>query len=393
MAISVDINIISKTLGVAIFVAMDISVLQGLQIAFGFFALIQILYYLGIFSRLAFYKFKPVQQPLEPVSVIIVAKNEAENLRNHLPHFLNQTHPQYEIVVVNNCSWDASEELLKEMSAQYPQLRVVTIEEQERYPKGKKFALTLGIKAAKYDTLLMTDADCLPASNSWITQMQQAYTPKTELVLGYGAYQKTSGLINYLIRFETFYTALQYLSFALAGSPYMGVGRNLSYRKQTFFKVKGFASHNHILSGDDDLFVNEVATKTNTAISIQPEAFTSSIPKTTWGEWMKQKSRHLHTGKYYKLSHKFWLALLNISHILFFILGITLLAQWQQPEIAGIIFGVRWLFMFIIFYGAMTRLKENNLIWGFILLDIFYFVYYLLMGIRTLFSRQKKWMW
>lgn len=388
-----DINITRQSPRVAIFVAMDTSVLQGLQIAFGLFALIQILYYLGVFSRLAWYKPKTVQQPLEPVSVIIVAKNEEENLSNHLPLLLNQNHPQYEVVVVNNCSWDKSEELLKEMAAQYPKLRIVTIEEQERYPKGKKFALTLGIKAAKYDTLLMTDADCLPASENWITQMQQAYTPKTELVLGYGAYKKTSGLINYLIRYETFYTALQYLSFALAGSPYMGVGRNLSYRKQTFFKVKGFASHNHILSGDDDLFVNEVATKTNTAISIQPDAFTISIPKETWGEWMKQKRRHLHTGRYYKLGHKFWLTLLNISHILFFVLGISLLVLWQQPEITGIIFGVRWLFMFIVFYGAMTRLKENNLIWGLLLLDIFYFAYYLLMGIRTLFSRQKKWMW
>lgn len=371
---------------------MEFSELQVLQIAFGLFAFIQILYYLGIFSRLAWYKPQTAQQPLEPVSVIIVAKNEKQNLENHLPAFFSQKHPQYEVVVVNNCSWDGTEELLKEMVLQYPNLRVVTIEEQERYPKGKKFALTLGIKAAKYDTLLMTDADCLPASNNWITQMQQAYTPKTELVLGYGAYKKTSGLLNYLIRFETFYTAMQYLSFALAGSAYMGVGRNLSYRKQTFFKVKGFASHNHIISGDDDLFVNEVATKTNTAIAIQPDAFTTSIPKITWGEWMKQKRRHLHTGKYYKFNHKFWLAMLNVTHILFFATGITLLAMWQQPEIAGIIFGVRWLFMFIVFYGAMKKLQENNLIWGLLLLDIFYFLYYLLMGLRTLFSRQKKWM-
>jgi glycosyltransferase involved in cell wall biosynthesis len=372
---------------------MEISVLQGLQIAFGFFALVQILYYLGVFSRLALYSPTKNSQAVEPVSVIIVAKNEVENLTKHLPKFFTQNHPTYEIVVVNNCSWDATEELLKELSVQHKNLKIVTIEEQERYPKGKKFALTLGIKAAQYETLLLTDADCYPASDSWITEMQQAYTPKTEIVLGYGAYEKKGGLLNYLIRYETFYTAMQYLSFALAKSPYMGVGRNLSYQKGTFFRVKGFAKHNHILSGDDDLFVNEVANKKNTNISIAPEAFTVSIPKKKWGDWFKQKHRHLHTGKHYKFKHKFWLSLLNITHILFYASGIVLAALWQEPEVTGIIFGSRLLVMFVVFFGAMRKLKESNLIWGLLILDIFYFIYYLLTGIRTLFSRQKKWMW
>lgn len=366
--------------------------LQALQIAFGFFAFVQILYFLGVFSRLAFYKPTKQSQPIEPVSVIIVAKNELENLTQFLPKFFSQNHPKFEIIVVNNCSWDASGEFLKEQAAQHNNLKVVTIEEQERYPKGKKFALTLGIKAAQYETLLLADADCYPASDNWITEMQQAYKPKTELVLGYSPYEKRSGLLNYLIRYETFYTALQYLSFAMAKSPYMGVGRNLSYQKSTFFKVKGFAKHNHIISGDDDLFVNEVATKKNTEISIAPEAFVYSLPKKKWSDWFKQKRRHMHTGRFYKFKHKFWLGLLNVSHILFFALGITLIALWQEPLITGIIFGSRWLIMLVIFYLAMSKLKENNLIWGLLFLDIFYFLYYLLVGIRTLFSRQKKWM-
>jgi len=389
----VDIKNNSLTGFAPIFVAMEISMLQGVQIAFGFFALIQILYYLAVFSRLALHKPAKRTQEIQPVSVIIVAKNELKNLTQHLPKFFSQNYPTFEIIVVNNCSWDASGEFLKELATQHKNLKIVTIEEQERYPKGKKFALTLGIKAAQYDVLLMTDADCYPASDSWITTMQQAYTQKTELVLGYGAYEKEDGLLNYLIRYETFYTALQYLSFALAKSPYMGVGRNLSYQKNTFFKTKGFASHNHILSGDDDLFVNEVATKKNTRISIHPNAFTVSVPKKKWSDWFAQKRRHLHTGKHYKLEHKFWLALLNISHILFFVLGIMLISLWQQPEITAIIFGSRWLIMLIVFFGAMRKLKESDLIWGILLLDIFYFIYYLFTGIRTLFSRQKKWMW
>lgn len=372
---------------------MEFYWLQLILVAFGLFALIQLTYILGYFSKLAWYKSKRTSQPVLPVSVIIVAKNEKANLTHHLPLFFNQSHPEFEVVVVNNASWDGTADLLKELAPLYPNLRIVTIEEQERYPKGKKFALTLGIKAAKYETLLFTDADCIPAGTDWITGMQQAYASKTEVVLGYGAYRKKGGFLNYFIRFETFYTALQYLSFALAGKPYMGVGRNLSYKKPTFFAVKGFASHNHIISGDDDLFVNEVAQKGNTEICIDPSAFTISEPKNTLGEWIKQKRRHLHTGKQYKGSHKFMLATLNLSHIFFYAAGIILLAFLFMPEVVGIIFGVRLLAQHLVYYNAMKKLKETNLFYGLILLDILYPVYYFFIGITTLFTRQRKGVW
>ncbi|HYG14694.1 MAG TPA: glycosyltransferase [Bacteroidia bacterium] len=372
---------------------MEFHWLQLILVAFGLFALVQLTYILGYFSRLAWYKPRQTAHAAVPVSVIIVAKNEKVNLTHHLPLFFNQSHPEFEVVVVNNASWDGTADLLKELLPLYPNLRVVTIEEQERYPKGKKFALTLGIKAAKYETLLFTDADCVPASPDWITGMQQAYTSKTEVVLGYGAYRKKGGLLNYFIRFETFYTALQYLSFALAGKPYMGVGRNLSYKKSTFFAVKGFASHNHIISGDDDLFVNEVAKPGNTEICIEPSVFTISEPKNTLGEWIKQKRRHLHTGKRYKGSNKFMLASLNLSHILFYGTGITLLAFFYLPAVVGIVFGVRLLAQHLVYFNAMKKLKENNLFYGILLLDILYPLYYLLIGLNTLFTRQKKGVW
>lgn len=372
---------------------MEYSWFEGLQIAFVFFAGVQLVYYLFIFSRLAAYKLPRSSNEEVPVSVIIVAKNELENLRRYLPAIFGQNHREFEVIVVNNASWDGTEDYLKELQPQYPKLKVVTIEDIEKYPKGKKFAITLAIKASQYDTLLLTDADCIPTSDNWLSLMQQSYTSKTEVVLGYGAYKKTKGLLNYIIRYETFYTALQYFSFALAGMPYMGVGRNLSYRKDTFFRVKGFASHNHIMSGDDDLFVNEVATQKNTAICIHPDAFTISLPKTTWGAWFKQKRRHLFTGKHYKGSHKFTLALYNTCHILFFIAGIALLSLWEQPEFTGIVFGARFLIMLAVFAPAMKKLKEGDLAWGLLFLDIFYFIYYFLMGLRTLFGKQKRWIW
>ncbi len=139
----------------------------------------------------------------------------------------------------------------------------------------------MGIKSARYETLLLTDADCVPASENWMQLMQDGYRPETEIVLGYGGYHPTSSLLNRIIRFETFHAALQYLSYALAGIPYMGVGRNLSYKKDVFLRNKGFSSINQIPGGDDDLFINQVANKHNTAIVIDREAHTLSEAKRT----------------------------------------------------------------------------------------------------------------
>jgi hypothetical protein len=207
--------------------------------------------------------------------------------------------------------------------------------------------------------------------------MQEAYGEETEIVLGYGGYHRRKGLLNKLIRFETFHTALQYLSYALAGIPYMGVGRNLSYRKDLFLRNKGFSSINHIPSGDDDLFVNKLANKHNTAVVIDREAITRSIPKTTWGSWLNQKTRHYTTAKYYKTLHKFLLGLYFISQFLFYpLLGLALVfSNWQW--VAGIA-AIKLLPQAIILYKAMVKLDEKDLWPWFIFLDMWMFFYYLL---------------
>ena len=216
-----------------------------------------------------------------PVSVIISARNEANNLTENLPLILEQNYPDFEVIVVNDCSLDDSENVLKEFQLKYPHLKMVTVTEHDRFKTGKKFALTMGIKAAKNEHLLFTDADCQPASADWISRMMASnFSGSTEIVLGYSPYYRTSGFLNSFIRFETLKTAINYLSAALAGNAYMGIGRNLAYTKTLFFKNKGFASHMHVLSGDDDLFVNQNATADNTAIEIHPDAFTFSDAKT-----------------------------------------------------------------------------------------------------------------
>ena len=220
--------------------------------------------------------------------------------------------------------------------------------------------------------------------------MQDAYVGKIELVLGYGAYHKRKGLLNKLIRFETFHTALQYLSYALAGLPYMGVGRNLSYKKDLFIRNKGFSSINHIPSGDDDLFVNKVATRKNTAVVIDEDAVTRSIPKLTWSSWLKQKSRHYTTAKYYKPKHKFLLGLYFITQFLFYPLLIAALVLYDWRLVVAV-FGARLITQAIIYYYSMRKLGEKDLWPWFFFLDMWMFIYYILFAPALWRKPRRNW--
>ncbi|MCC7532698.1 MAG: glycosyltransferase, partial [Bacteroidia bacterium] len=207
---------------------------------FGLVTLILLVYYFFVFGKLAFHKPSgSLQSNYEPVSVIIAARNELENLQKNLIAILEQDYPDFEVIVVNDCSWDGSQAWLEELQKTYTHLKVSQLIEQEKYPTGKKFALTIGIKASKYNLLLFTDADCEPTSNQWIKLMQSKFTPNKEIVLGFSPYRRQKGFLNRFIRFETLITAQFYLSMALSGNAFMGVGRNLAYRKELFFKYKG----------------------------------------------------------------------------------------------------------------------------------------------------------
>ncbi len=356
--------------------------LHGWQVVFYAFAtvsLIQLLYYWIFFARVAFFKQKTREKSQQhPVSVIVCARDEAANLANHLPGVLVQTYPTtHEVIVVNDNSVDETKYLLDEFKKTFKHLHAVNLEYEAKLIPGKKYPLSIGIKEAKYEIVMLTDADCLPATEFWMQKMQDGFHEGTEIVLGYGSYNKRPGMLNKLIRFETFHTALQYLSYALAGTPYMGVGRNLSYTKRLFFNNKGFSSLNHVPGGDDDLFINMVATKDNTNVVIDHDAITLSEPKKTWKDWVRQKTRHYSTGKFYKAKHRFLLGLYSITHFLFyplFILSI-LFSDWRI--VLGI-FLLRFITQGLLFYKSMEKLNEKDLWPWWWLLDIWMFCYYLI---------------
>jgi glycosyltransferase involved in cell wall biosynthesis len=363
--------------------------------ALGVFGLgfsLQMVYWWGIFARLAFYKTtKKELPPQDSVSVVICARNEYSNLRQNIPLFLAQQYPNFEVVVVNDCSDDDSEGYLAEMARHDTRLKVVHLRQSLNFFQGKKFPLSMGIKSAKNEILLLTDADCRPESEQWISHMVKPYNTQVDIVLGYGPYEPKKGLLNKLIRLDTMHIGIQYLSLALARKPYMGVGRNLSYRKQLFIQNKGFTSHYNIASGDDDLFVSQVAHKGNTQIVVEKGARTYSVPKKTFFEWAQQKRRHFSTAKFYSKTNKTILGTYYLSQMLFYagFVWLLVLPFSPLPAIGGFI--LRLFTQLFITKACMKQLGEKDLLLFSPFGEVLLIVFNLILAAINQIKKRKTW--
>ena len=356
--------------------------------------IIQLYYFWFYFSRLAFLRKEKninTNPELAPVSIILCAHNEYHNLEKNIPLILAQKYPNFELVVVNDCSDDGSDELLEDIARNDHRLKNVILRQSLNFFSGKKFPLSIGIKSASYEHLLLTDADCSPASKNWINNFMQNYTPGTDIVLGFSPYKKKRGLLNWLIQFDTLHIGIQYLSLALAGKVYMGVGRNLSYKKSVFLKNKGFTAHYDIPSGDDDLFISQVGNASNTSIEISAESHMLSEPKTSISNWIRQKRRHLSTGIYYKRKTKQLLGLYFGTQLLFYGLFVALLFTNIPVFIPLIALGIRFVNQFIIFVKASKKLDQK---FTWLLLpfaELFFIIFNPLLSFSNLFSKPVKW--
>lgn len=361
---------------------------------YGFIAVagIQFLYLMGCFGKFALLKPDNNTPKSMGVSVIICAKNEAENLKKFLPSILAQKYPNFEVVLINDASTDNTLEIIEAYAAAYNNIKIVNVKNNEAFWANKKYALTLGIKASKNNHLLFTNADSQPASELWIHEMSACFTNQKSIVLGYGGYSKVKkSFLNKLIRFENLNNAIQYFSFANIGIPYMGVGRNLAYTKDEFFAANGFIHHMKIRSGEDSLFINQAATKRNTTICIAENSFNYSIPKTTFKDWITQKKRHTSIKKHFKLNHKILLVVLYSSQLLFWILASILFITTFKWQIVVGIFTARLILYYTIFGMSSKKLGEKDLILVLPFLEIFLMITQLTIFINNLYSKPTHW--
>jgi glycosyltransferase involved in cell wall biosynthesis len=256
--------------------------------------------------------------PFPGVSVVICAKNETENLQKNLPVILGQNYPDFEVLVVDDGSTDDTGKTLQQLKNQYPQLKSLFIPAAEKTGAGKKYALQKGVQNAAHAVILLTDADCVPASGNWI-QYMVASLPGKQIVLGISPYLAEPGFLNALVEYETAVTAMQYVRYAEAGMPYMGVGRNMCFQKDIFLQKKWSAEEMQRPSGDDDLFIQSMADPFNTTTCMHPDAYTYSHAPITWQHWYRQKKRHLATGYQYSLKHRIVLGIFLISKLFFYL--------------------------------------------------------------------------
>ena len=342
------------------------------------------------FSKLAFYKKKlrpKMDEELEPVSVVVCARDAYEQLTELIPALLNQNYPHFEVVIVNDCSDDETEEYLKDLERREPRVKCVQLRQHLNFFIGKKFPLSMGIKSASYDLMVLTEVNCLPTSPDWLRNMVSRYDENTEVVIGYPRYHAAKGLTNQLIRFDNLQVGMLYLSDALSGHPSIGVGKNLSYRKRLFFENKGFTSHYTMPAGDDDLFINQVATKKNAKAFIDAENGIVATPSSSFWSWVRQRCNKYSTIKMFRPSTRTSMALHYWSQFLFYGCFVALFFlkpaftidaglpyyAYYFPALA-VLFLLRYVTQLIIYRGASRRLGEKGLLPGLLLWDAFFAV-------------------
>ena len=351
---------------------------------------IQLLYL--IFFLIAFARRRIVAaSETPPVSVIVCAHDEEENLRELIPKLLSQHYPTFEVIVVNDRSNDGTYDYLLQATQAHPLLRMVQVDRVPGHANGKKFGITLGIKAAAHEWVLFTDADCRPADTEWIMGMSRHFQDKVKIVAGVSPYQKEPGFLNLFVRFEGWIAALQYLGFALLGSPYMGVGRNLAYRKSLFLEKKGFNQFLGVVGGDDDLFVNQHATAENLRVEMDPKTTVFSVPKKTWKSFYQQKVRHLSVGKYYRLKHRILLGFFAISWIITWLAGSGLIILDLASWACAATLSMRVTLLIILLRTLSRRTGTPFEWWAVPLLDFLYSFYYISTGLTALSTKKIQW--
>lgn len=380
-----------------------------LLIVFLVVLIIQLAYYWGLFSKLAFYKNNKKREEAsesEPVSVVICAKNAYVSLRKLLPVLLEQEYPNFEIVVVNDSSDivrenDESEEYLRDVARTDVRVKPVLLRQSLNFFHGKKFPLSMGIKSASHDLLILTDTNCMPTSKFWIKEMAESYKKGQEIVLGYSRVKRRKGLLNILMRYDNMQQGLMALSLALAKKPYTGDGNNLSYRKSLFYNNKGFTSHYNITDGEDALFISQAATKRNTGVCIDAENTIENTAKTNFGTWMRRKRRQYMTGLRHKGNIKGIINTYLLSRILFYVSFIALLClppaiiiganTFYYPIALSILFLTRCISQLVITKATCKRLGEKGLVIGVIILDPLFTILGLVTAITARFRKKDTW--
>lgn len=306
-------------------------------------------YYALFYFRLGHYKQvgKSESETLPPVSVVLCSQNQGEWLRTNLVYLLEQDYPDFEVVVVNYCSTDDTKFVMQVLSENYKRLQVVTMDQNVCGYRGKKYPLSIGIKSAKHDLLLMADPDCLPRDVErfdWIRQMVAGYRHKNvDIVLGYCGIEPRKSLFNWMQQYDNMDYSTEYLGAAIMHRPFTGCGRNLSYRRSFFMKNNGLIYSYNEPDGADDMFVNQNCRRHNVSVVLNQESFTQAAPCRSFREWHVMRKHRIATHKYYRFGLKACRFVRPLSVLLFYLAAALLFVSGSFPwEVLAGAVAVKW---------------------------------------------------
>lgn len=315
-------------------------------------------------------------------SIVIAARNEEENLAALLPKLVTQEHPEFEVIVaLDRCS-DGSLEVI----GQFNQVKVAVIKAVPDGLDPKKYALTTAISQATGDWIAFLDADCIPESTHWLSKIESEVTEQLHILIGYSPFQKGKSLLDHFSQYEAFITAFNYLAMALAGHPYMAVGRNLAIRRSFFEASGGYTEFQKITGGDDDLFIQKNATKSNTHVFMGTEAMVYTKPKDTWDQYFIQKTRHLSVGGKYS----------NKDQLLHLLFNGSLFATWILLPLLSIEFILPIILFYLSVKGIGYRFAHSKMGAGFNyillpLVDLMYAIILPIIAIRSKLVKDIRW--
>jgi len=327
-----------------------------------------------------------------PVSVIICARDQADVLFTNLPAFFDQNYPEFQIIVVNDASSDDTEHILQQYE-DHENFYHTFVPKGVRSISARKMAMTIGIKAARYDYVLFTDASAIPRGTNWIASMMRHFDTGGAVVFGYTSYKEKKGISKRFVAYDNLFSAIQFMGFALRGKPFKACSANMAFRKELFFKNKGFSSHLFLQSGDDDLLISEMADKYNSRIDFDPDSQLIIDKDDVSYQWKEQTISHFSTSNRYKLSVRLLLFLESFTRSLFYAVILYLLivclleASYSWLLLTAVLFLIRYIVQLLVINKSAVQLSEPQF---YISLPIVDFILPLIKLLIRLFNRSRR---
>lgn len=348
-----------------------------------------ILYYSLIYLRLGIFKNKKREEKRtrEPVSVVVYTKNQAYLLKDKLFSLLEQEYPDYEVIVVNHASQDETSFVLKVYTETYKNLKIVDIKEDVNVFQGRKYPLSIGIKCAKNDIIILTDTESVPSGYHWITEMESRFTKGVNIVLGYVSREATKKLLNGFSQYTYAEESASYMGFALLRAPYMGNGKNLAVRRSFFFNKGGFINHYAISEGYDVLFVNQNSTPSNTRLSLSEDSFVTAKSFPLFEDLVRHRKHQIKLYFHFKAKDKFLQILYPLMNIVYYVLfAILLLIDFPYELLLGTLV-LKFGWHIFSFYKYSKRFKQKKVFIFAPLYEFFFLIFDLFLAIPAFIKR------